>query len=973
MGPIGALLGSGYLDPNDNDNDNDGRINSEDLDDDNDGIPDWRDPDPWRYNEPGDGPIQEDLIYGQLIGSEGEDRLDGGSNGDPHLTTLDGVKYDLQTVGEFTLLKSTTDDFEIQTRHQPWGNRTDVSVNAAVAIQLDGNRIGFYLGQNPPLLINGTPVDLPDGGIYALGSSQIVREGDLYTVTSAQNDQIQIGFSRRSFINIGIGLSETRQSNVVGLLGNNNDDRSDDFALRDGTVIGDTISIDQLYGEYANSWRITQADSLFDYAPGTDTTTFTDLSFPENIITLDTLDPEVRAEAEAIARAAGITDPDLLAEAIFDIALTGADPAFIEGYTALQRQETVNGTNTLVNPDGFGDEYWLAASTVIPYTIRFSNTSDPGTDPVAQVTITQQLDADLDLNTFALGNFGFGDIEVTVPLGVQAYSQRLDLEAPLGIFVDVIAGLDIPTRTVTWTFTAIDPTTGNPVADLAHGFLPSNDDSEQGQGFVTYSIQPQADSPTQTPINGQAAISFDDQSPISTAAVVNTLDADLPTSQVAALPQTSDPSFTVSWSGTDVGSGLATYDIYVSENGGDFTLWLKDTAETSATYTGIGGSTYAFYSFATDNVGYREVAPTTADAVTFIGSPKEVPTAEPDTFENDAEDGSITGNVLANDGYLDTDTLTVSLITAPTNGTLTLNEDGSFEYVPFTGFSGSDSFTYEVSNGLLTDTATVDLSIDAFSVILSEPMPFNPKGVFFDYAQSLRFRNPGASIPQNTLGGLPLAELFDASYYLAQNPDVAAAVGNNLDAAYQHFVQFGIKEGRNPSALFNEGFYLAQNQDIAQAVAGGLIRSGLEHFLLFGHKEQRDPSQMFDQSDYLTNNPDVAAAAAQGFVDSAFAHYILNGIDENRLSTAPLLFNEAFYLQNNPDIAAAVTQGFLADGFEHFARFGQREGRAPSELYNEATYLALNPDVNAAVTSGALTSGFQHYELYGRFEGRTAA
>ncbi|MEM1278516.1 MAG: Calx-beta domain-containing protein [Cyanobacteria bacterium P01_H01_bin.152] len=351
--------------------------------------------------------------------------------------------------------------------------------------------------------------------------------------------------------------------------------------------------------------------------------------------------------------------------------------------------------------------------------------------------------------------------------------------------------------------------------------------------------------------------------------------------------------------------------------------------------------------------------------------PNTAPQAEDDLATTKANT-SVVIDVLANDTDVEGDPLSLKIVNEASYGQVIINANGTITYTPISEFVGSDSFSYEISDGILTDMATVDLSIEALPILPSKPVPLKPQAAFFDYAQSLRFRNLAALVPQDTFGGLPLAELFDASYYLAQNSDVAAAVGNNLDAAYQHFVQFGIKEGRNPSALFNEGRYLEQNPDVAQAVKAGFIASGLEHFLLSGHKEQRDPSQMFDQSDYLTNNPDVAAAVAQGFVDSAFAHYTINGIDENRLSTAPLLFNEAFYLKNNPDIAVAVTQGFLADGFEHFARFGQREGRAPSELYNEASYLALNPDVNAAVASGALTSGFQHYELFGRFEGRTA-
>ena len=54
------------------------------------------------------------------------------------------------------------------------------------------------------------------------------------------------------------------------------------------------------------------------------------------------------------------------------------------------------------------------------------------------------------------------------------------------------------------------------------------------------------------------------------------------------------------------------------------------------------------------------------------------------------------GGVLANDGDA---TLTVSLVDQPTDGTLTLNTDGSFSYEPNADFNGEDSFTYRASDG----------------------------------------------------------------------------------------------------------------------------------------------------------------------------------------------------------------------------------------------------------------------------------
>lgn len=72
-----------------------------------------------------------------------------------------------------------------------------------------------------------------------------------------------------------------------------------------------------------------------------------------------------------------------------------------------------------------------------------------------------------------------------------------------------------------------------------------------------YSIQPKANSTTNTRLDAQASITLNNQTPIQTTAVFNTLDSDLPTSSVNALPTNNNPNFIVSWAGSDTGSSLA--------------------------------------------------------------------------------------------------------------------------------------------------------------------------------------------------------------------------------------------------------------------------------------------------------------------------------------------------------------------------------------------------------------------------------
>ena len=99
--------------------------------------------------------------------------------------------------------------------------------------------------------------------------------------------------------------------------------------------------------------------------------------------------------------------------------------------------------------------------------------------------------------------------------------------------------------------------------------------------------------------------------PIDTGVVTNTIDNTAPGSTVQALPTAAPYSFIVNWSGTDQGSGVNLYKIFVSDNGAVYTKFLN-TFNTSAVFTGQAGHTYKFYSVATDQVGNTEATKTTA-------------------------------------------------------------------------------------------------------------------------------------------------------------------------------------------------------------------------------------------------------------------------------------------------------------------------------------------------------------------------
>lgn len=164
-------------------------------------------------------------------------------------------------------------------------------------------------------------------------------------------------------------------------------------------------------------------------------------------------------------------------------------------------------------------------------------------------------------------------------------------------------------------------------------------------------------------------------------------------------------------------------------------------------------------------------------------------------------------------------------------------------------------------------------------------------------------------------------------------------------------------------ALFNASWYLARNPDVADSVARG-ITTAEEHFLTYGRAEGRSPGPLFDPQAYLANNPDVAAAVRAGLI-TAYDHFTEFGASENREPLA--LFDMGIYLAQNPDVAAAVDAGLIS-AVEHFLIFGQREARVINPFIDLGAYLNANPDVAEAVQNGASALG--HLLQYGVIEGR---
>lgn len=81
--------------------------------------------------------------------------------------------------------------------------------------------------------------------------------------------------------------------------------------------------------------------------------------------------------------------------------------------------------------------------------------------------------------------------------------------------------------------------------------------------------------------------------------------------------------------------------------------------------------------------------------------------------------------------------------------------------------------------------------------------------------------------------------VFDASYYYNAYPDVAAACGTDANALFNHFVSYGVYEGRSASASFNPQTYRQRYTDLQEAF-GNDMAAYCRHFVTFGAAEGRN-------------------------------------------------------------------------------------------------------------------------------------
>jgi len=181
----------------------------------------------------------------------------------------------------------------------------------------------------------------------------------------------------------------------------------------------------------------------------------------------------------------------------------------------------------VVGPPGTGDQHLVGISDHLAYVIYFENIA-AATAPAQEVLIEDHLDPSFDLATFRPTEVAFGPYTIPVSEFGADFYTRMTIpdyrpEVNKEWWVDITIVLDSSSRVARWTFSTLDPETGQlPTDDLA-GFLPPNDGTRRGEGHVAFTVRPRSDTPSGTVIRNSASIVFDIGQPVVTNEVWNTV------------------------------------------------------------------------------------------------------------------------------------------------------------------------------------------------------------------------------------------------------------------------------------------------------------------------------------------------------------------------------------------------------------------------------------------------------------------
>ena len=254
--------------------------------------------------------------------------------------------------------------------------------------------------------------------------------------------------------------------------------------------------------------------------------------------------------------------------------------------------------NDIIGPAGYGDQHFVPANQPLDLRDRFRKRAGRHR---AGAGSRRSPNSSIRTSTRAASGWAISAgaaMRFSPPADSAFYQITIDETATLGILVQVTATIDVSTGTAMWDFLSIDPATGEKPLDASKGFLPPDDAMGIGQGFVSYTVC-RAAVQTGDVIAAQATVVFRYPTADRYQPIFNTIDtgAKLGSQMPICPPHEGSPQFTLSWTPAmqnPNGSAVASYNVYVSDDGGPYLPFVLDTTATQATFTGQKGHAYTF-------------------------------------------------------------------------------------------------------------------------------------------------------------------------------------------------------------------------------------------------------------------------------------------------------------------------------------------------------------------------------------------
>lgn len=293
----------------------------------------------------------------------------GGSTGDPHMRSLDGLAFEFQACGDFVLLRTSSAALEVQVRQERWID-SNYSVNTEVAMKVGGHTVQLApLGKECDLggaaadgcvRVDGRPVTfeceladqapgclrsflLPGVGRVeqrvrgisgdrktkaltavcnpALGGACLPLEAPCnksYTLQLFTGEQVKTCVGP-GYLNVGVEVPGAERGRTSGLLGNADGDPSNDLQVGEAENLPLVVSFEDFNRRFGDRWRLAPGQSLFE-------TPSLMVQCTPSQSRLSDLPAATRDHALATCQALGI-DPGTLDECAMDVAVMGDSAA----------------------------------------------------------------------------------------------------------------------------------------------------------------------------------------------------------------------------------------------------------------------------------------------------------------------------------------------------------------------------------------------------------------------------------------------------------------------------------------------------------------------------------------------------------------------------------------------------------------------------------------------------------------------